>query len=445
MQNSIGSVLPSGTPILDSVVPSQDALGVEPAIESLDRLISKLGQELQPPSYLPRGNTVANETIVVSIVMPCLNEADTLATCIDKAKVGLAGLSVAGEIIVADNGSTDGSREIAIDRGVRLIDVSERGYGSALMAGIEAARGEFVIMGDADDSYDFREVPNFVKRLQNGADLAQGCRLPQGGGKVMPGAMPWLHRWIGNPVLTWLAVRMFGAPVNDVYCGMRGFRKAWYQRLEQRCTGMEFAVEMIVKGSLFGTNIQEVPISLHPDGRKAHRPHLRTFRDGWRTLRFFLLHCPTWTFFVPGLAMIVMGILGYLLALPQIQIGPAVLSAHTLLVSTLAALIGSQLVACGVFAKTFAGGAKLLPLDPKLERFLGIFNLERQLMVSTAIVCSGLGLIAWTAWSWALQNFGPLDYEVTMRRVIPGVGLVALGVQLAATSFMLSILRITRK
>jgi len=383
--------------------------------------------------------------VMLSIVMPCLNEADTLAVCIDKAKEGLAKLSIVGEIIIADNGSTDGSREIALKRGVRLVDVPERGYGAALMAGIEAARGEFVIMGDADDSYDFREVPSFVERLQDGADLAQGCRLPQGGGKVMPGAMPWLHRWVGNPILTWLAVHMFGAPVNDVYCGMRGFRKSWYKSLEQRCTGMEFAVEMIVKGSLFGTNIKEVPIHLYPDGRKAHPPHLRTFRDGWRTLRFFLLHCPQWTFFLPGLAMIVAALIGYAIALPNSQIGPAVMGAHTLLVATLAGLIGAQLFSCGLFAKTFAGGAKLLPIDQRLDRLLTVFNLERLLILSTSIVVCGSAMIGWTAWSWAQQNFGPLNYEVTMRRVIPGVGLVALGVQMAATSFMLSILRITRK
>src|SRR5262245_32245392 len=223
----------------------------------------------------------------LSVVIPCLNEADTIGTCVEKAQRALREAAIVGEVVVADNGSTDGSREIAARLGARVVAVAERGYGNALMGGIAAARGRFVLMGDADDSYDFLELPKFVARLREGHDLVQGCRLPAGGGTVRPGAMPFLHRYLGNPLFSMLARWWFAAPIHDVYCGMRGFRKAWYERLGQRCTGMEFATEMIVKSSLFGASIAEVPITLHPDGRRAHAPHLRTFRDGWRTLRFF--------------------------------------------------------------------------------------------------------------------------------------------------------------
>jgi glycosyltransferase involved in cell wall biosynthesis len=221
----------------------------------------------------------------VSVVMPCLNEADTLETCLAKAQRSLCEHEIAGEIIVADNGSTDGSQAIATRMGARVIHVESKGYGNALMGGIAAARGKFVIMGDADDSYDFLEMPLFVEKLRAGYELVQGCRLPSGGGKVLPGAMPLLHRWWGNPMFSSMTRRMFHAPIHDVYCGMRGFTKEFYYRLNPRCTGMEFATEMIIKASLYGEKIAEVPITLYPDGRKSHAPHLKTFRDGWRTFR----------------------------------------------------------------------------------------------------------------------------------------------------------------
>jgi glycosyltransferase involved in cell wall biosynthesis len=228
----------------------------------------------------------------VSVVMPCLNEADTLEACVTKAQRVLRKHGIKGEVIVADNGSTDGSQAIAIRMGARLVHVEPKGYGNALMGGIAAARGKFVIMGDADDSYDFLQLSRFVEKLREGFDLVQGCRLPAGGGTVQPGAMPFLHRWWGNPMFSIMTRWMFHAPIHDVYCGMRGFAKELYDRLDQRCTGMEFATEMIIKASLFGADIAEVPITLHPDGRKSHAPHLKTFRDGWRTLRFFLMYSP---------------------------------------------------------------------------------------------------------------------------------------------------------
>jgi glycosyltransferase involved in cell wall biosynthesis len=213
-------------------------------------------------------------------------------SCIEKAQQCLREHNIDGEIIVADNGSVDGSRSVATRMGARLIEVANKGYGAALMGGIEAARGRFIIMGDADDSYDFREIPRFLKKLREGFDLVQGCRLPAGGGKIIRGAMPILHRRLGNPMFSSMGHRMFGAPVHDVYCGLRGFTKELYRKLDQRCTGMEFAIEMIIKSVLYRAKIAEVPITLYPDGRKAHPPHLKTFRDGWRTMRFFLLYSP---------------------------------------------------------------------------------------------------------------------------------------------------------
>ena len=236
--------------------------------------------------------------------MPCLNEADTLEVCIQKAWRGLKAAGADGEVLVADNGSTDPSVQIAERCGARVVHVAEKGYGNALMAGIESAKGQFVIMGDADDSYDFQEIPCFVEKLRAGADLVQGCRLPAGEGIVKRGAMPFLHRWWGNPMFSLLARVWFGAPIHDVYCGLRGFRKDFHQTLLQRCTGMEFATEMIIKASLRMAKIEEVPITLHPDGRKAHAPHLKTFRDGWRTLRFFLMCSPKWVFLLPGFLLV---------------------------------------------------------------------------------------------------------------------------------------------
>jgi len=231
--------------------------------------------------------TLAEAEVEVSIVMPCLNEADTLAICIEKAQRAFTKCGVKGEVVIADNGSTDGSPEIARSMGARVVHVAAKGYGNALKGGITAARGKYVIMGDADDSYDFLEVPKFIEKLRAGFDLVQGCRLPSGGGRILPGAMPHLHRWWGNPMFSLMVRNMFWAPIQDVYCGLRGFTKDLYERLDLRSPGMEFATEMIIKSSLYNVRITEVPITLHPDGRKAHAPHLKTFRDGWRTLRFF--------------------------------------------------------------------------------------------------------------------------------------------------------------
>lgn len=383
--------------------------------------------------------------IEVSVVIPCLNEAETLPACIRKAREGLEQIGTAGEVVVADNGSTDGSVEIADGLGARVVHVSEPGYGSALMGGIDAARGRFVIMGDADDSYDFREVPRFVEKLREGFDLVQGCRLPAGGGRVEPGAMPWSHRWIGNPLFTWLARRWFGVRIHDIYCGLRGFTRDFYDRLEQRCTGMEFATEMIIKASLRGARVAEVPITLHPDGRTVRAPHLHTLRDGWRTLRFFLLCTPRYLFLVPGLVLIGLGLAGYAVALPGLRIGGIQFGPHTLLFSSLFVLCGYQAVLFAVLAKVVAIGEGFLPPDERLSRFFRWATLERGIFAALVVFAAGAGLLLAAINEWRIADFGDLEYARVMRLVIPGATLCALAFQTVLSGFLVSMLGMRRK
>ena len=384
-------------------------------------------------------------TVEVAIVMPCLNEADTLETCLKKAQRALCEHNIRGEIIVADNGSTDGSQTIATRMGVRIVHVEAKGYGSALMGGIAAAHGKFVIMGDADDSYDFLHILPFVEKLHEGFDLVQGCRLPSGGGKVQVGAMPFLHRWVGNPLFSRMTRWMFRAPIHDVYCGMRGFTKALYHRLDQHCTGMEFATEMIIKATLFGAKIAEVPITLHPDGRKSHAPHLKTFRDGWRTLRFFLMYCPRWLFLVPGMLLILVGLIGYAVAMPGLTFRGMHFDVHTLLIASLAILCGYESILFALFTKTFAISEGLMPEDQRLSRFFELVNLERGLLIALAALLIGLALLLAAVYQWRLTGFGRLDYAYTMRFVVPGVTLTALGFQTVLSSFFISILGMSRR
>jgi hypothetical protein len=313
------------------------------------------------------------------------------------------------------------------------------------MGGIEAARGRFIIMGDADDSYDFQELPKFVEKLRAGVQLVQGCRLPSGGGKILPEAMPFLHRWLGNPMFSLMVRQMYHAQIHDVNCGMRGFRKDLYARLNQRCTGMEFAVEMVIKSSLYGETIAEVPITLHPDGRKAHRPHLRTFRDGWRTLRFFLLYSPRWLFLTPGIAFILLGLAGYAVAMPAMVIHGVTLDVHTLLLASLSILCGYQAILFAMFTKIFAITEGLLPKDPRMDTLFRFVDLEKGLIGGTVVLVAGLGLLTWAVYEWKALGFGPLDYTRTMRLVIPGATLTALGVQTILSSFFFSILGLGRK
>lgn len=395
----------------------------------------------QRRSDSPDAGSLGQDRVEVSVVIPCLNEEDTLGACIAKAFQAFRERSLSGEVIVADNGSDDSSVAVAERMGARVVHVPERGYGAALMGGIDAARGKFVIMGDADDSYDFCEIPRFVDKLREGYCLVQGCRLPAGGGRVMPGAMPFLHRWVGNPLLSRLVRFLFRAPIHDVYCGLRGFTKDAYRDLNQRCTGMEFANEMIVKSTLFGKRIAEIPITLHVDGRRAHAPHLRTFRDGWRTLRFLLMCSPRWLFLNPGLTCLLLGIAGFALTLS----GVTILGGHTLLFSSLAILVGHQAVVFAIVSKTFAVSAKMLPEDPKLNRFLSVFTLERGILFGGLAMLVGLGFLMVPVWRWWQVAFGELIYEQNLPWVVPGVTLVALGFQSMLASFLLAIVQITRR
>jgi len=390
--------------------------------------------------HLPDELILTESSIELSVVMPCLNEADTLETCIRKIQRILEEHSISGEIVVADNGSTDGSQEIAGRLGARVINVIPKGYGSALIGGIAAARGKYVIMGDADDSYDFLEIPKFIAKLREGYDLVQGCRLPSGGGRVAPHAMPYLHlRW-GNPMLSRIARFWFGAPINDVYCGLRGFTRNLSNKLKLGCTGMEFAVEMIIKSTLHGAKIAEVPIILHPDGRKSHAPHLRTFRDGWRTMRFYMMYSPRWLFLVPGGLLVLLGLIGFGLALPGLSIGRATFDAHTLLFANVAILCGYQSILFAIFTKTYATSEGLLPEDKRLTRFFQIINLERGIILGLVTITIGVFFLSSAVYKWYSVDFGHLDYSHTMRWVIPGVTLTALGFQTILSGFFVSIL-----
>ena len=388
---------------------------------------------------------MTGDPLELSVVMPCLNEADTLETCIRKAQAGMQAHGIRGEVVVADNGSTDGSPEIAARCGARVVHVSAKGYGHALVAGIAAARARFVLMADADDSYDLREAPRFLAKIREGYDLVQGCRLPSGGGTVLPGAMPWSHRWLGNPLFSRLSRWWFGASIHDVYCGMRLFDKACYEGLQQRCTGMEFATEMIIKASLSGARIAELPITLHPDGRRTHASHLRTVRDGWRTLRFFLMYSPKWLFLIPGAGLMLLGLVGYAVALPGIRVGRLTFDAHTLLFASLAVLCGYQAILFAIFTKAFAMMEGLIPPDRHAERFFRLLNLERGLAVSGLVLVFGLSLLLVAVDQWRQAGFGSLDYARTMRWVVPGATLTALGVQTILSAFFVSILGMKRR
>jgi len=371
--------------------------------------------------------------------MPCLDEVETLATCIRKARQAIEQDGLSAEIIVADNGSTDGSQAVARELGVRVVDVARKGYGSALIGGIDAARGRFVIMGDADDSYDFTAIKPLVDRLREGYDLVVGNRFAGG---IKPGAMVWSHRWIGNPVLTFISRVFFQTPVGDMHCGLRGFRKDAYERLRLQATGMEFASEMVIKASLQRMRITEVPVTLSPDGR-SRPPHLRTWRDGWRHLRFMLLFSPRWLFLYPGLVLLVVGVGLSLALLPgPLRVGGARLDIHTMLVAGFLALLGYQLVLFAVFTKFFAIRVGFHPPHPALQRLFRYITLEVGLAAGALLALIGVVVLVIAVASWSGTGFGSLNPDVTMREVIPAVVLTALGTQTVFASFFVSILGI---
>ena len=376
----------------------------------------------------------------LSIVMPCLNEAETLATCIRKALTGIERAGVQGEIIIADNGSTDGSQNIALAEGARIVAVERKGYGNALRGGIHAATGKWILMGDADDSYDFSKIAPFVENLREGHDLVMGCRMPSGGGTIMPGAMPWKHRWIGNPILTFIGRLFFKSPAKDFHCGLRAFTRSAYERMELRTAGMEFASEMVIKSTLSGLKITEVPIILHPDGR-SRAPHLRSWRDGWRHLRFMLLFSPRWLFFIPGIGICLIGTAGlFLLTLGNMIFGKVVLDVGTMMVCSMLLLIGTQLLWLAVFTRHFAVSEGLLPPNPRLERILSAFSLEWGLISGFILGLAGVILLGIAFLDWQQAGFQGLSYGTNLRRLIPATTLIVLGIQFLFGSFFLGVL-----
>jgi hypothetical protein len=375
----------------------------------------------------------------VSIVMPCLDEAATLAACIADAQGWLDRSGVRGEIVIADNGSTDGSPAIAEAAGARVVHVPVRGYGAALRAGIEAARARWVVMGDADQSYDFTALDPFLAELRDGADLVMGNRFRGG---IEPGAMPWLHRRLGNPVLSGLGRLFFRVPVGDFHCGLRAFDREAIRGLDLRTTGMEFASEMVVKSSLHHLDIREVPTVLRPDGRDRP-PHLRTWSDGWRHLRFLLLYSPTWLFLIPGAVLLTVGlVVAIVLAIGPVSVGSVTFDVGTLVYAAGATFIGAQAIGFALLTRTFAESHGLLPPSPGLARFFRVATLERGLLVALVVVLAGTAAALASLLRWGGEGFGDLDPTQQLRVVVPAVLGLVHGVSLGFTSFALSILRL---
>jgi glycosyltransferase involved in cell wall biosynthesis len=386
------------------------------------------------------GERVAPE---LSVVMPCLNEARTIGTCIRKAQASFERLGIAGEVVVADNGSTDGSREIAQELGARVVPVEQRGYGAALTGGIAAARGRWVIMGDADDSYNFADLEPFVRRLREGYDLVAGNRFKGG---IHPGAMPWLHRKLGNPVLSFVGRTLYGTPCGDIYCGLRGFDREKVAALDIRSSGMEFAIEMIVKATMMGLKVTEVPTTLSPDA-EGREPHLNTWRDGWRSIRLLLLYSPKWLFLYPGLLLLAVGVAGMVWLVPdERSIGSVGFDVSTLLYFSLAVIVGLQSVYFFLTARWFGITEGLLPDDPRIRRLVsGRGRLELGLAAGMLLLAAGLGLSVYALATWNEAGFGQLDYPETLRIVIPGATLIACGMQTALSALFLSVLGLRRR
>lgn len=375
-----------------------------------------------------------------TLLMPCLNEAEAIAVCVRKAILSLSRLGIKGEVLVSDNGSSDGSQVLAERCGARLITVHEPGYGAALIGGIKAAKGTYVIMGDADDSYDWSAIDQFVEGLRAGNDIVMGCRLPLGGGKIKNGAMPWLHRWLGNPALSCLGRLLFRSSVTDFHCGMRGFSRTAVEKLGLTSPGMEFASEMIVKAALNNLRIVEVPITLYP-ALRTRAPHLRTFRDGWRHLRFMLIFSPRWLFLWPGLFLLLTGTIGFILLLP----GPLVVKSvtfdiKTLMLCGLFCLMGMQIVIFGLFARVFAARERFLAEDFLLSRIYHRIRMEHGLFVGMTAFVTGIVILLIAIVSWARQSFGPLPGSFEERLVVSSLTLTSLGVQVIFSSFFLSML-----
>jgi glycosyltransferase involved in cell wall biosynthesis len=383
-----------------------------------------------------------NQSLELTILMPCLNEAETVGICIQKAQAFLESHDIDGEILVADNGSVDGSQDIAQSEGAKLINIEQKGYGSALLGGIQSAKGKYVIMGDADDSYDFSNLEGFLTELRDGYDLVMGNRFKGG---IETGAMPFLHRYLGNPVLSAIGRLFFKTPVSDFHCGLRGFRRDSILGLDLRTTGMEFASEMVVKFSLFNCRVAEVPTTLSPAGR-TRAPHLRTWQDGWRHLRFLLLYSPRWLFLYPGIVLMLVGlIISAALIIGPISLGGRIFDIHTLLYSSMAIILGYQAILFAVFAKVFAISEGLLPKDQRLDQLFRYVRLETGLMFGVILITMGLFLTGFAYLTWSARSFGGLEPSRTFRIAIPAVLSLILGVQTILYSFFLSVLGLKRR
>jgi hypothetical protein len=375
----------------------------------------------------------------LTVLMPCLNEAETVAACVQKAVTFLADQSIDGEVVVADNGSTDGSQRLAAAAGARVVSVAEPGYGNALLGGIMAARGQYVIMGDADDSYDFTSLTPFIGHLRAGAELVMGNRFAGG---IQPGAMPALHRYLGNPVLSFVGRLFFHIKVGDLHCGLRGFRRDSALSLGLQTSGMEFASEMVVRATLAGQHVEEVPTTLSPDGR-SRPPHLRSWRDGWRHLRFLLLFSPRWLFLIPGAALLALGLLTAAAVLPApFRVGGITFDVNTLAVACALVVIGFQAVLCAVFTQVHGSAEGFLPEDPKVSRLLAVWSLERGLWAGGLLASVGVAGLAAAFARWHSVRFGGLDYESSLRLVLPSVTALIASCQMILGTFFLAVLGI---
>jgi len=406
-------------------------------------LAAQAGPTAIGPVREPDPLTLSEGAFELTVVMPCLNESLTLATCIRKARACIERLGLHAEVVVADNGSTDGSQRIAEQEGARVVDVPERGYGAALYHGTRQARGRYVIMGDSDDSYDFSRLDAFVEKLRAGADLVMGDRFAGG---IAPGAMPWKNKHIGNPALSEIGRLFFHSPVRDFHCGLRGYSREAFERMRLQTRGMEFASEMVIKATLLNMRIEEVPTTLSKDGRDRP-PHLRPLRDGWRHFRFMLLYSPRWLFLYPGLLLMIAGLVLSLILLPgPLQLGSvAVLDVHTLLFAVTGILLGFQGVVFAFCARVYALQEQLLPEDRVLQRLLDHFTLEHGVIVGTVIFLAGMAGASYALLSWSISGFGPLDPSVTLRIAIPAAGAICLGGQIVMTSFFMSFLKLRRQ
>jgi len=385
----------------------------------------------------------SNILLELSIVMPCLNEAETIEVCIKKANKWLQENGVAGEVVIGDNGSTDGSQQMAINLGARVIDVPQKGYGAALMGAIDASNSKYVVMADSDDSYDFSNLSPFIESLRKGNDLVMGNRFKGG---IMPGAMPFLHRYLGNPVLSFVGRLFFNCPVGDFHCGLRGFRQDIVSLLDLKTTGMEFASEMVVKATINNLKIDEVPTTLSKDGR-SRPPHLRTWRDGWRHLRFLLIYSPRWLFVYPGLLLMLIGLILMLLIIP----GPMGLfqqvyfDTNTLLYAGAFVIVGYQAISFGVFTRTYAVQAGFLPKKDSLTRAFDVITVESGLIAGVLIFLIGIAGTFYSLYIWEESNFGQLDYPKILRIVIPSVVGIIIGLQTVLSSFFLGVLQVNKK